>query len=241
MNYKYINDDNFEDYASGRVIYHRTGMSNFPVRLACEILLRCLQYTDKKDITLYDPCCGSSYMLTVLGLLNTEIIRTIFASDISEDSISVSKCNLALLSEDGLNTRKKQIQQMILEHNKPSHIDALTSVNKFLNLVKSTDKKVNVNIFKTDILAPNALMNNNFIADIVITDVPYGNLVSWSDNCNDAVNILLENLFPVLSDRSVVAVIADKSQKINNEKYKRIEKFKAGKRQITILMIKNEE
>lgn len=85
MNYKYFNDDNFEDFASGRVIYHKTGMPNFPVRLAGEIFFRCLQYTDKKDITLYDPCCGSSYMLTVLGLLNIQEIENIVASDISED------------------------------------------------------------------------------------------------------------------------------------------------------------
>lgn len=238
MNYKYFNDDNFEDFASGRVLYHKPGMPNFPVRLAGEIFLRCLYYTDKELITLYDPCCGSSYMLTVLGLLNAKTIKSIFASDINEESINLSKSNLALLSEDGLIMRKKQIQQMIDVYNKSSHLDALTSVNKFLNIVRSSDNKINVNTFEADILAPDVLKNKNFKADIVITDVPYGNLAAWSDKSTDAISILLENLFPILSEKSVVAVIADKSQKFNNEKYERLEKFKAGKRQISILRLK---
>lgn len=240
MNYKYFNDDNFADYSSGRVIYHKAGMPNFPVRLAGEIFLRCLEYINKKEITLYDPCCGGAYMLTVLGLLNTQTIKTIYASDISDDSINLSKSNLALLSENGLKIRKKQIEQMIAEHKKPSHYEALESVYKFLDILRVNDTKINVNIFESDILAPNVLKYKDFIADMVITDVPYGNLAAWSGNSTNAVNMLLENLLPVLSNKSVVAVITDKSQKVNDDKYKRIERFKAGKRQITILTIKNE-
>ena len=33
MKYKYCENDNFEDFASGRVIYGGTGVPNFPVRL----------------------------------------------------------------------------------------------------------------------------------------------------------------------------------------------------------------
>ncbi|WP_326907190.1 hypothetical protein [Sedimentibacter sp. MB31-C6] len=239
MNYKYYNNDNFADFSSGRVLYHKPGMPNFPVRLAGEIFCRCLHYTDKKDITLYDPCCGGSYMLTVLGLLNAKTIKNIIASDVSMKSIMFSKSNLALLSEDGLIMRKNQIKQMIDEYNKSSHLDALISVDKFLNIVRSSDIKINVDTFEADILAPDILKNKNFKADIVITDVPYGNLASWSDKNSVAINILLENLLPILSDKSVVAIIADKSQKFNNEKYVRLEKFKVGKRQICILKLKN--
>lgn len=236
MNYKYFDNNNFEDYSSGRVIYHKTGMPNFPVRLAGEIFCRCLQYINKKEITLYDPCCGSGYLVTVLGLLNLQIIKAIYASDISEDAINLANKNLSLLSEDGLNIRKKQIEQMITQFGKPSHIESLKSVNKFIDLVKRVNSSIAVNVFKADILTPNALKNKDFIADIVITDIPYGNLVSWSDNSIEAVNVLLESLLPVLSDNSVVAVITDKRQKVNHEKFKRMEKFKVGKRLITIMI-----
>ena len=34
IEYKYVQNDNFEDFASGRVIYHMGGEPTFPVRLA---------------------------------------------------------------------------------------------------------------------------------------------------------------------------------------------------------------
>ena len=53
MEYKYGKNDNYEDFSSGRVLYHVRGMTNFPVRLAQEIYGRCLRYSPKKkDICL---------------------------------------------------------------------------------------------------------------------------------------------------------------------------------------------
>ena len=74
MEYKYCEKQNFEDYSSGRVLYHKANMTNFPVRLAQEIFLRCKSYiSDKPQVNFYDPLCGGGYMATVLGLLNLEI------------------------------------------------------------------------------------------------------------------------------------------------------------------------
>lgn len=42
MVYKYCENRNFEDLASGKVIVHRVGYPNFPVRLAQEIISRSL-------------------------------------------------------------------------------------------------------------------------------------------------------------------------------------------------------
>ena len=59
MEYKYTKNDNYEDFASGRVLYHVGGEPTFPVRLALEIYERCLLYSNKKtEISLYDCCCG---------------------------------------------------------------------------------------------------------------------------------------------------------------------------------------
>lgn len=61
MVYKYCENRNFEDLASGRVILHRTGYPNFPVRLAQEIFCRCLDHCGVPDhICIYDPCCGAA-------------------------------------------------------------------------------------------------------------------------------------------------------------------------------------
>lgn len=40
MNYLYCGDANFEDFASGRVLYGGNGIPNFPVRLLNEIFGR---------------------------------------------------------------------------------------------------------------------------------------------------------------------------------------------------------
>lgn len=210
-------------------------MPNFPVRLAGEIFKRCLEYCNKKEnITLYDPCCGGSYLLTVLGLLNLKIIKEIIAFDVSEEAINLSKSNLSLLSEQGLLNRKVHIEKMIADMDKPSHKAALVSVNRFLDKVKTEGHKIKSRCFVRNILYNDSLKNEKLKADVVIVDVPYGNLVEWSQNV-DGVNIMLNNLIPVLHKDSIIAVIMDKSQKINVSTYHRMEKFKVGKRVIYIL------
>ena len=70
MEYLYCKNDNFEDFASGRVIYGGKGIPNFPVRLLLEIYGRAKSYSEKKEeLVIYDPCCGGGYALTVLGFL----------------------------------------------------------------------------------------------------------------------------------------------------------------------------
>ncbi len=77
MEYLYCKNDNFEDFASGRVIYGGKGIPNFPVRLLLEIYGRAKSYSEKEEeLVIYDPCCGGGYALTVLVFF---IIR-IFAS-----------------------------------------------------------------------------------------------------------------------------------------------------------------
>lgn len=126
MVYKYCENRNFEDLASGKVIVHKAGYPNFPVRLAQEIISRCLHHLDDPDsVCIYDPCCCGGYLLTVLGFLNYERIKTIMASDISDDAIQLANENLSLLDKNGLKKRIRQINDLLSLHNKNSHIDAL--------------------------------------------------------------------------------------------------------------------
>lgn len=122
MIYKYYKDEKFEDFACGRVIYGKAGFPNYPVRIAGEVFKRCLEYSDKKEgITIYDPCCGGGYILTVLGLLNPETIANIIGSDINNKAIALAKDNLSLLTVEGILKRKQQINDMITNYNKQSH------------------------------------------------------------------------------------------------------------------------
>src|SRR5690554_7951621 len=100
MEYKFSPKGNYEDFSCGRVIIHKTGMPNFPVRLAQEIYCRCLSYIDKdKDIRIYDPCCGGGYLLTVLGLINMNSIKEIYASAVDETALKLAKSNLSRSEE----------------------------------------------------------------------------------------------------------------------------------------------
>jgi hypothetical protein len=64
LEYRFGEARSYEDFAAGRVFYGRPGAPNFPVRLTQELFGRCLSHSVKKNgLVLYDPCCGSGYLL----------------------------------------------------------------------------------------------------------------------------------------------------------------------------------
>lgn len=237
MVYKYCENRNFEDLASGRVIVHRAGYPNFPVRLAQEIFCRCFHYLDHPDgVCLYDPCCGGGYLLTVLGFLNFEKIKTIMASDISADAVQLAGENLSLLEEDGLRQRIQQIDHSLSLYHKDSHTEALNSAANLLRILTGSSHEIERKVFQADILANSSLDSRNFKADIIFTDVPYGNLVEWHNGNEDTVN-LLDQLLPVAKKETVVAICSDKSQKFQSDRFRRVEKQAIGKRLFQIFQL----
>ncbi len=238
MVYKYLENRNFEDLASGKVIVHRAGYPNFPVRLAQEIFSRCLEHLGNPDsVCIYDPCCGGGYLLTVLGFLNFERIKTIIASDISDDAIQLTTENLSLLDKNGFKKRIQQINDLLSLYNKNSHIEALNSAANLLDILENSTHEIERKVFKADILS-NFSLDNDFKADIVFTDVPYGNLVEWQNGNKDNIN-LLDQLLPVIKERTVVAICSDKSQKFQSDNFQRIEKQVIGKRLFQIFRVVN--
>lgn len=168
MEYKYCENGNFEDFASGRVIYHANGIPNFPVRLVNEIYRRCLQYSNKKtDICLYDCCCGGGYSLTVLGLLNQESISEIIASDIDKNMLETANKNLSLLTSNGIINRISEISSLY-QH---------------------------------------------------------------------GVTCLMESIQEICGNETIIAISMDKSQKVKNNYFKRLEKQNIGKRKFEIYKI----
>lgn len=230
MIYKYCENGNFEDFASGRVILHRAGYPNFPVRLAQEIFGRCLSHLGHSDrVCLYDPCCGGGYLLTVLGFLNYGRIETIVASDISDDAIRLANENLSLLDQEGLGQRIRQLEHLQSLHNKDSHVAALNSAVNLRGLLTDAAHEIERRIFKADILSDCPLQEQKFKADIIFTDVPYGNLVEWQSGNQGQVN-LLDQLLPAAKEETVVAICSDKSQKFQSDHFRRVEKQVVGKR-----------
>ncbi len=230
MEYKYAKNDNYEDFSSGRVLYHASGMTNFPVRLAQEIFGRCLQYLPKNnDICLYDCCCGGGYLLTVLGFLNQGIVGKIIGSDIDEKLLDIAEKNLLLLSREGMDKRIAEIDQMIESFKKKSHVEARESAVTLKGLIRSN---ISFEVFRSDALKKIDLKTK---PDIIVTDVPYGSMVDWAGDEEKVIDRLLDVLYEVCHCDTIIGLCMDKKQKVRNDKFSRLEKQQVGKRRFEVL------
>ena len=90
MKYIYEQEQkNYQDFASGRVLFNQKGATAFPVRLASEIFLRGKAYLEEKRhtglITIYDTFCRGSLFIDSIGIPDGKYIKRIIASDIDEN------------------------------------------------------------------------------------------------------------------------------------------------------------
>ena len=249
MQYKYETGlVDYSDLASGRVFYSSPGYPAFPVRLASEIFQRCLAhrktiYQNATPCTLYDPCCGAAYHLSVLAYLHGKQIREIIASDVDEKAVALSERNLGLLSVAGLDQRIDEITKMLDEYHKDSHQDALTSAgilrNKLTALVQ--EHPLRTRVFQASAMDNKTILNNIKArsVDMVFTDVPYGQHSQWhrsgSNESSNPLGSMLDALIDILSASSIIAIVSDKQQKVAHESYQRVEQFQIGKRRVVIL------
>lgn len=226
---------NYEDFASGRVIYNQRGATAFPVRLASEVFLRSKEYLTEKNVesplTIYDPCCGGAYLLTILGFLHGNYIEKIIASDIDKEMVDLAQRNLHLLTSQGIDERIREIKNYINDYNKKSHKDALSSAIKLKSIQENIDN-FELKCFRADALNIN---NFNFKVDLIIADLPYGNITTWSKDKKNNIDIFLNNLLKFVKITSIVTIITSKKQKIKHSKYNRIKHFTIGKRRVSFL------
>jgi 23S rRNA (guanine2535-N1)-methyltransferase len=247
MTYKFVTENqDYKNYASGRVIYTLPGLPAFPVRLASEIFLRAQkhlsgQFPMLQRLTLADPTCGSAYHLTTLGLLHGQAIGTIIASDVDELAVTLARRNLGLLSSEGLDRREREIHEMLEKFGKESHAEALESIAIFRQHIQAAPP-IHTRVFQANTLDRETLKKelSGETIHLVISDIPYGQLSAWhvpdsADLSQPPLWHMLAALRPVLATGAIVAIAADKSQKISHEGYRRIERFKVGKRQVSFL------
>jgi SAM-dependent methyltransferase len=241
-----VERENYADYASGKVFYNLPGHPAFPVRLASEVLQRCLQLRSARGlrapVRLYDPCCGGAYHLAVLAYLHWDSIAEISASDIDNDALAVAKRNLSLLTLAGLEQRTAEIEEMQRLYQKDSHAEAAQSAavlrDKLLQRAKT--HQIQVDLLQADALQGQAVREHfaDKPAELVISDLPYGLQSQWAlpeaATGKDPAWLLLENLRDALADEAVVAIASTKQHKIAHEDYKQMGKFKSGKRQVVI-------
>lgn len=240
MPYQFATEDqDYSDYSSGRVLYHQPGAPAFPIRLASEIFQRAFQLLDlRRPITIYDPTCGSAYHLTALGFLHGAAIQAILASDVDEHILSLAQRNLGLLDPSGLALREAELTSLYASFVKPSHAEALRSAER-LRRARENLPPIRTRVFLANAFDPDTLQQglSGETPDLVISDIPYGQMSAWQSADDHASPIwsMLDALRMVITRPALVAIAADKAQKVTHAAYQRTGQFQIGKRRVTFL------
>jgi 23S rRNA G2445 N2-methylase RlmL len=229
---------NYEDLSSGRVLYGATGATNFPVRLASDIFLRCKTLLQKNGndgpYSIYDPFCGAGYSLTVIGFLHSRDIKSLSGSDIDDNMAELAQKNVSLLTAAGLLKRKTELEQLYKDYKKESHHDALDSLNR---LQQMRAKDIPAKIFRSNILEKQKTIIPQTSVDMVITDLPYGKLTQWGGAVYEAnpIQTFLSAIKHCLKPNAIVAIVTTKKEAIQYDGFFKIKSFVVGKRKIYLL------
>ena len=166
------------------------------------------------------------------------LIRNIYGLDIDDRFLEIASKNLSLLSPYGLAARGKELQTLWEKYGKDSHVAALSHLIRIRQYAEASDPPIATQAFKRNVLESSSAIENHptFKADILLVDLPYGNLVTWSGS--GSIDTLLLNSLPFIDSGSVIAVVHDKKQKRETTEFSRLEKFKVGKRVVEILRIR---
>lgn len=239
---------NLADYASGAVFYSLPGRPAFPIRLTEEMFLRATSHLQQpgRPVCIYDPCCGSAYHLAVLAYRFWGRLRKIIVSDIDPTAVTLAQRNLGLLTQVGLEQRTAEIDRSLHLYAKPSHVLALQSAQRLGSILAANleDHVLDYDAFQADGLDRAQVAHGlaGEAPDLVLSDLPYGQLSFWQGEAARTLHsslppaqALLEALAPALPPQTILVLASDKSQKIFHPAYQRLEHFKVGHRQVVIL------
>jgi 23S rRNA G2445 N2-methylase RlmL len=222
----------YSDLASGRVIYGSPGATAFPVRLASELFQRANEHLGQRELTVYDPLCGSGYLLTVIGIVHGDQIRRILASDADPRAVALAKRNLGLLTQEGLHGRIQQLEQDRDAFGKNSHAEAVEAALRLrAQLSHDVPSRAWVADATNEGEVRDGLSNEN--PDLVLTDVPYGRLKRWSET--GSTRKLLDSLTSIALAGSLFAIAAKERDDLGHPALTKVEQWKLGTRWLTIL------
>lgn len=233
MKYRFaVEKEDYTDFASGRVLYSAPGTTGFPVRLASEIIQRAFAILSEQGqrgpYTIYDPCCGGGFLLATIGFLFPERVAELIASDVDGQALEIARKNLSLLTPEGLAARRRELEGFALAFGKESHHGALSSLERLQDLLGKRRIPFRCDLRDITDLGPFPVQD----VDIIITDIPYGQLASWRGEGADPLDRLFANCRRALHSQGVLVVVANKGPKLLHSAFERREHFRRGKRQI---------
>jgi hypothetical protein len=212
VSYRHATDrDDYRDLASGAVLHSAPGFPAFPVRLASEMFQRALELrgAPERPETVWDPCCGSGYLLTVLAILHRPRIGEVLATDIEQDALRLAERNLRLLTGAGLVARAAHLDEHAARFGRASHAEAAVAAARIGRTLATGGGDVPHAVRQADVFDPERLRRalDGLRPGVVVTDVPYGERTDWrGPGAAAGVTGMLRALGSVLPDESVVAL-----------------------------------
>ncbi len=178
MAYRYATERaDHTDLASGNVLHSAPGHPGFPVRLASELFQRSLAHLDTEQAGLWDPCCGSGHLVTVLALLHRDRVAHVHACDVDHDAVQIAARNLELLSAHGMAQRERELRGRAVEFDRAAFADRADATLRLAERLRELGGDVPRSVCEHDAFAPSPPQRP---VDVVLTDVPYGDLAHWS-------------------------------------------------------------
>ncbi|RKS07230.1 RRNA methyltransferase AviRa [Nocardiopsis sp. Huas11] len=214
--------------ASGNVLRSAPGFPGFPVRLASELFQRGLAHVPQDRVRMWDPCCGSGYLMTVLGLLHRDRIVHARATDVDPDAVALAVRNLALLTRDGLAEREEELRRSALDFGRAEFVGRAETAGALAAGLASMGGDLPHETAVADVFT----LSEQVEADLVVTDVPYGDLTHWqgATPADDPMRALLRSLGRVLPPHAVVVVTARTRRVVLPPAVRALERVKVGNR-----------
>lgn len=227
--------EQYWDFSPGVVLRSAPGFPGFPVRLASELLLRARTHLPSGPLHLWDPCCGSGYLVTVLALLHRRHLASVHASDIDGDAVGLAARNLALLSADGLTERARELRIEARRLNRPAMLERSAAAERLASLRDAHGGAVPHTLARGDAFAPQPPTTPT---DVVLTDVPYSELTHWHGSlpCDEPPLLaLLRSVAEVVPQHAVLVVTARTRKVALPGELKPLERFRLGSRAAVFL------
>jgi 23S rRNA (guanine2535-N1)-methyltransferase len=169
------------------------------------------------------------YMLTLLGFLARQHLRRLSASDASSEVVELARANLALLTDAGLRARGEALRALFTAPAKPAKRRAgkcaTIAVALSAGRARPRDQSICGRRWKVGELQ-DGLQGNP--VDIVIADVPHGDLSRWRGSVLDAMLLVTHN-------KSVIAVMTLKHTDVTHPGLHLIRRLRRGRRSMFML------
>ncbi len=206
MEYKFATERaNYADLASGHVFYSLPGHPGIPGSPGKRDLpaLPGIAGEGNSPCTIFDPCCGAAYHLSVIAYLHWDSICRVICSDIDEKAVQLAERNLGLLTPGGMERRSREISAMVRLYDKESHKGALESLTRMQEQVNrlTAVRPIQTHVFRANATEAASLREGlqGAVIDVVFSDIPYGQHSQWEQTqASNPVWAMLEALFEFL-------------------------------------------